>query len=102
MARGGRRGRSEAVLGPIEDSFQSPLPPSLESPSATISPPVLEQHTNDTVPDSERAQLRVLPTYASLVDPDEGTTLEFIQAHEINGMKCAHLAEEDIEDEINY
>ena len=45
---------------------------------------------------------RVFPTFASLVDPNECTALEFIHAIEINGSKCAHLYAEDIEDEVTY
>jgi len=35
-----------------------------------------------------------------LVDPNEGTALEFIPATEINGTKCVQLNAEDIEDEV--
>ncbi|KAJ8424909.1 hypothetical protein Cgig2_001552 [Carnegiea gigantea] len=44
----------------------------------------------------------VKPTYASLVDPNEGTALEFIPAADINGVKCAKVDFEDIEEEVNY
>ena len=37
-----------------------------------------------------------------MVDPDEGTALEFIHAPSINGVVCAKLEAEDIEGEISY
>ncbi|KAJ8430287.1 hypothetical protein Cgig2_024719 [Carnegiea gigantea] len=37
-----------------------------------------------------------------MVDPDEGTTLEFIPVSEFKGTKCAKLAQEDIEEKVNY
>ena len=37
-----------------------------------------------------------------MVDLDEGTTLDFIPAPKINGIKWAKLAQEDIEEEVNY
>ncbi|KAJ8428837.1 hypothetical protein Cgig2_003385 [Carnegiea gigantea] len=45
---------------------------------------------------------RVLPTFASMVDPTEGTTLEFIPVSMINGTKCAKVVGEDIEGEVIY
>ena len=47
------------------------------------------QSSNPTVIDTVQAAARVLPTFASLVDPNEGTALEFIPTIEINGSKCA-------------
>ncbi|KAJ8420205.1 hypothetical protein Cgig2_021782 [Carnegiea gigantea] len=38
---------------------------------------------------------RVFPSYASMVDPNEGTALEFIPATDINGTKCAKLVDKD-------
>ncbi|KAJ8436750.1 hypothetical protein Cgig2_009724 [Carnegiea gigantea] len=58
-----------------------------------------QQPSNRTVIEQGQNSARVLPTFASLVDPNEGTALEFIPAIEINGTKCAQLYAEDIEDE---
>ena len=44
----------------------------------------------------------VRPSYASLVDPDDGTALEFFPVSEINGVKCAKVELTDIEEEVNY
>ena len=45
---------------------------------------------------------RVFPSYAAMMDPDEGTVLEFIPASAINGTMCVKLAEEDVAGEIDY
>ncbi|KAJ8431134.1 hypothetical protein Cgig2_010067 [Carnegiea gigantea] len=102
MARGGRRGRPKVNRGQIDGGDHSPLAPSSTIHSVIVESPDIEQQLNETVHEQAHIQPRVLPTYASMVDPDEGTTLEFIQAPEINGIKCAHLAQEDIEEEVNY
>jgi len=67
---------------------------------ATISPdqsglvisPSSEHQINGRVHELDHNQTRVLPSFASIVDPDEGTTLEFIPVSEFNGTKCAKLA----------
>ena len=41
-------------------------------------------------------------SYASLVDPDSGMGLKHITAKAVNGLKCAQLSLEDVEDEISY
>ena len=35
-----------------------------------------------------------------MVDPNEGTTLTFIPATEVNGTKCAKITREDVSPEI--
>jgi len=40
-------------------------------------------------------------TYASLVDPEEGTALSFIPLNEMNGRQCAKINKEDIQLEID-
>ena len=52
----------------------------------------------------ERGQstTRVLSSFASLVDPNEGIALEFIPITEINRTKCAQLNEADIVEEVVY
>jgi len=51
------------------------------------------QQLNETVPAREHSLNRVRPSYAAMVDPNEGTALEFIPITEINGTKCAKLVE---------
>ena len=85
-----------------------PIPP--ESSSTTKSPiDIPEGRTSDTLLHSGHSvtQNRInetvtKPTYASLVNPDEGTALEFIPVADINGVKCAKVELEDIEEEVNY
>ncbi|KAJ8419834.1 hypothetical protein Cgig2_030511 [Carnegiea gigantea] len=48
------------------------------------------------------SSVRNWPTYAALVDLDEGTALEFTPAPHINGVVCAKLEAEDIEEEVSY
>ncbi|KAJ8429696.1 hypothetical protein Cgig2_004495 [Carnegiea gigantea] len=59
-----------------------------------------QQQSNRTVQGQGQSSARVLPTFASLVDPNGGTGLEFIPATKINGTKCPQLNVEDIEDEL--
>ncbi|KAJ8422037.1 hypothetical protein Cgig2_027268 [Carnegiea gigantea] len=95
MARGGKRGRPKAQTG---------LPVSPEPPTPTEQP---ENPTPQPLPEPSPEQnvaneTVVKPTYASLVDPNEGTTLEFIPAADINGVKCGKVDFEDIKEEVNY
>jgi len=45
---------------------------------------------------------RIVSCYASLVDPNEGTSLKFIQAPLVNGVLCAKIESNDINPEIAY
>ncbi|KAJ8436123.1 hypothetical protein Cgig2_001150 [Carnegiea gigantea] len=45
---------------------------------------------------------RLISSYASLVDPDEGTNMQFTPAYDIYGKKCAKLLNEDVKEEIEY
>ncbi|KAJ8419500.1 hypothetical protein Cgig2_026412 [Carnegiea gigantea] len=100
MARGGKRGRPRVHLGPPISS----KPPTNGQPAASPSTSIprtestpLQHGINGTGAGYARPA-----TYASLVNPDEGTTLEFIPVLEINGVKCAKVDFQDIEDEVNY
>ena len=42
------------------------------------------------------------PTYASILDPDSGNSLNFIPANLVNGISCAKLELEDVMDELEY
>ncbi|KAJ8434397.1 hypothetical protein Cgig2_014244 [Carnegiea gigantea] len=46
--------------------------------------------------------ITLISTYASLVDPEEGTDLKFVPTTVVNGLKCAQLLNEDVDDEIAY
>ncbi|KAJ8419828.1 hypothetical protein Cgig2_029728 [Carnegiea gigantea] len=41
-------------------------------------------------------------TYASLVNPEEGTALKFIPMTEVNGRQCAKIKKADVQSEVNY
>ena len=43
-----------------------------------------------------------IATHASIVDPNDETALEFIPVPVLNGVKCAKVEEEDIEEEVAY
>ena len=56
---------------------------------------VLENTVNETV--SPHIQVNPISTYASLVDPEEGTELKFISTEFIEGKKIAKINKEDVE-----
>ncbi|KAJ8426938.1 hypothetical protein Cgig2_012898 [Carnegiea gigantea] len=72
MAKGGRRGRPKVNRGQIDGGDHSPLAPSSTMHSVMVESPDTEQQLNKTVHEQAHIQPRVLPTYASMVDPDEG------------------------------
>jgi len=41
-------------------------------------------------------------SYASLANPEEGTSLNYISVPLINGIKCAKNEEDDVAPEIQY
>ena len=57
---------------------------------------------NGTITDRELTPSGIFPSYASMVDPNDGNALEFIPVSEINGTKSAKLVEEDVRSEIAY
>ncbi|KAJ8452493.1 hypothetical protein Cgig2_000082 [Carnegiea gigantea] len=100
MARGGKRGRPRVQTGPPASSDPSTIGQSAVPISASIPQPEstpFQHRINGT-----GARLTQPTTYASLVDPEEGTALEFFPVPEINGVKCAKAELEDIEEEVNY
>lgn len=105
MARGGKRGRPRLNRGSPE-IICSP------SPSTTggeviiqsineeeVNPPqIINEPVTETGPNSAR----VSPSFASLVDPNEGTALQFLPASNVQGVMCAQLNPEDIAGEVAY
>ncbi|KAJ8420948.1 hypothetical protein Cgig2_017687 [Carnegiea gigantea] len=100
MARGAKRGRPRVHSG-LPECLEPPTAAQLSAtPSTSVSQPQMppnQQERDVTVLGSAKTT-----SYASLVDPDKGTALEFILVMEINGVKCAKVAMEDIEEEISY
>ena len=105
MARGGRRGRPKVRRKQLEVSNQAPDSQEVEECSNNISRTIMVdpmQQINGTVAEPISSPSIVFPSYASMVDPNEGTMLEFISATDMNGTKCAKLVEENVEGEIDY
>lgn len=106
-SRGWPRNRSTA--SPAKDSSVNANPAS-PSPSAqplaaefpATEPKALSATIRTTSPEhmAPKNQVNQSTFYASMVDPDEGNNLDFIPAAKINGVACAHLASEDVEEEI--
>ncbi|KAJ8427105.1 hypothetical protein Cgig2_029814 [Carnegiea gigantea] len=66
---------------------------------------VLANKSNGTVPwqeNSSSIQVNPASSYASLVDPEEGTELKFVSAKIIDWKKIAKIDKEDVENEIEY
>jgi len=47
-----------------------------------------------------KLQIPLQSTYTSMLDPNEGTELNFTPAQQINGIKCTKLEESDVDEEI--
>jgi len=56
-------------------------------------PPVVESSDNQVIPSR---------SYASLIDPDEGTSLNFVSTEVLNGQKVVKIDKDDVEHEIMY
>ena len=102
---GGKRGRPRDHPGPSEEAEQPPA----ESTSSTAIVQSIQrtsqrnqQEIDETVQVKEKQWTQTIPSNASMVDLDEVIALELVPTNEINGVKCAKLVMEDIEDEVAY
>ena len=43
-----------------------------------------------------------MSSYASLVDPEEGTVLKYVPVMGVNGHRCARIGRQDIQSEVDY
>ncbi|KAJ8422180.1 hypothetical protein Cgig2_015761 [Carnegiea gigantea] len=77
-------------------------PPSIIDRNNQDLSPRAERTMNEAVPRGPESAPRPHSLYASIVDPNEGTALDFVPISEINGIKCAKIALDDIEEEIAY
>ena len=91
-------GRPKAQPVPPESS-STPTSP-IDIPEGQISDTLL--HSSHSMAQNRINETMARPTFASLVDPDEGTALAYIPVSEINGIKCAKVKLEDIGEEVNY
>jgi len=110
MARGGKRGRPKAQQRPPETPIvtasptftNSPVEDGIEQEETTSSPSIAQVGGDKTVILGDGSSGRTQPSYATLVNPDEGTALEYVPAPCIIGVVCAKLDAANIEDEISY
>ncbi|KAJ8422260.1 hypothetical protein Cgig2_029103 [Carnegiea gigantea] len=104
MARGGRRGIPKANRGRSEDREHSPqasIAPISSEQSSPVASPSSKQQINGTLHEQVQNQTRVLPSFASMVDPDDDMALRFIPVSDFTGTKCAKLTQEDIMEVLN-
>jgi len=47
-------------------------------------------------------QVPISSIYASLLDPDEGASVEFVPATEISGKKCVKIGVKDVHPDIGF
>jgi len=77
----------------------------IEATMASTESPV-EDNLNATVmlefPIGQNTQLLPQSSYASMVDRGKGTDLYFIPSSLINGVKCAKVELDDVQQEIDY
>ena len=64
--------------------------------------PLIQQEGNGTVLEIEKNAQGRYPSYASLVNLEEGKAVEFIPVSEMNGVKFAKFVMEDIEEEVSH
>ena len=110
MARGGNRGRPKAQQWPPETPIVMASPTltnslvedGIKQEETASSPSIAQVGRDTTVISGDGSSGRIQPPYTALVNPDEGTTLEYVPAQCINGVVCAKLDAADVEDEISY
>ncbi|KAJ8425192.1 hypothetical protein Cgig2_004314 [Carnegiea gigantea] len=112
MARGGKRGRprlnhhtTEGNEGRVESGAnsqeqkltrESNWEEIRQISNETVTSVHPNEQTQQTSTELQREVRRHNPsTYASLVDPEEGTALKFIPMNEVNGRQCAKIEKED-------
>ncbi|KAJ8420807.1 hypothetical protein Cgig2_019766 [Carnegiea gigantea] len=104
MARGGRRGRSRqvALISQEGDQIEA-LQTSRGEGENQVE--VFAAESNRTVTQGAEianTQVQIVSSYASLVDPEEGTELKFVSTEIIDGKQIAKIEREDVEAEIDY
>ena len=100
MARGGRRGWRRVHQAAPDEIEQPPARANLLITSDSIQTASHHQLTNGTVHAAETQFKTSIPSYASMVDPNEDTALDYVPVNEINGIKCAKIVTKDIEEEV--
>ncbi|KAJ8431897.1 hypothetical protein Cgig2_009964 [Carnegiea gigantea] len=88
-----------AASDPVENaSAQTPV----EGEQTPGTDDQMETARLETLEPLSTTQTTLTSSYASIVDPNEGTSLKFIPAMTINGVKCAKIVKEDVNPKIEY
>ncbi|KAJ8419487.1 hypothetical protein Cgig2_008717 [Carnegiea gigantea] len=100
MASWGRRGRPKTIAQPSS----SPASPVHTQNSIEHFPGSIEaqEASSEIAQNATLAPATIRPTYASLLDSDEGNLLNYVPATIINGKRCAEIAKEDVTQEVEY
>ncbi|KAJ8421318.1 LOW QUALITY PROTEIN: hypothetical protein Cgig2_018732 [Carnegiea gigantea] len=113
---GGKRGRPRHVTVQSEDVNTDSTPAVVSTASSPVLTQVIAAMAISVSPIVASTTLIPMATlvdpapnpaptrssYASLVDPEDGTQLKHIPVSVINGVKCAKLDAQDVFDEITY
>lgn len=97
MARRGRRGRPRNLSAtPASPLTVTPPPRNTETKEDNS----IRQEEDNPEPSSPAETKR--PTYASLLDTDEGNHLRYIPASIINGTRCTQIEMDNVAQEVEY
>ncbi|KAJ8423024.1 hypothetical protein Cgig2_028227 [Carnegiea gigantea] len=116
MARGGRSGRPKRQTpfkGPVNTEApqireeETEVNPSQLQIDGTVQSPQIDGTVQSRVQEKDPIEANSPPqspmrSYAAMADPDEGTSLSFVQSQWINGVKCARIEPVDVISEIKY
>ena len=101
MAKGRRgRPRLSQKTSTIRDSVSPDVSPKAQDKSSGLTEQ--EQLECSDPQDSQLSNPPLVSSYASLVDPEDGTELRYVQTSCINGMKCAKLEKQDVNGEVEF
>ncbi|KAJ8420994.1 hypothetical protein Cgig2_023908 [Carnegiea gigantea] len=112
MARGGRRGRSKQPNVPMcldntivtqTEAIGREGDTIREVSSGTVTTEIqLARVSNTTLEMTYSPARSTISTFATMIDPDEGTSLFFHRSQVVNGVKCAKIEIQDLQPEIDY
>ncbi|KAJ8444130.1 LOW QUALITY PROTEIN: hypothetical protein Cgig2_029905 [Carnegiea gigantea] len=58
--------------------------------------------TSPSINDAALQTSTIISSYAAMVDPEEGTSLNFAHSQMVNGVKCAKIEPQDVQSEIEF
>jgi len=86
----------------IDQELNSITEPSNEAvPDANVMPEI--EQIRDTSPplnDEVLQTSNVISSYAAMANPDEGSSLNFVHSHIVNGVKCAKIEPQNVQSKI--